>query len=465
MAIVLVNGKIVTPKETINCNLKIEDNIITKIGNSFPISVNDKVIDVKGSYVLPGAIDTHTHLDLDTGYTKTADDFKTGTLAALYGGTTTILDFATQDKGKTLEEGLEEWHKKADGNSFCNYGFHMAITDWNEKTSKSMQSMVDEGVTSFKMYMAYKGTLQVNDDEIYEALKRSKEVKGIIGFHCENGDIIDELIRENVEKKNTAPIYHEKSRPEILEEEAISRVTKIASIAKSPLYIVHLSTKSGYEEALRARENGCEVYLETCPQYLLLDKSCYKGLENDSFNGAKYVMAPPLRAEEDIDTLWKGLFNNIEIIGTDHCSFNYRGQKSLGKDDFSKIPNGGPGVEHRLLLMYQYGVIGKKFSINKISELIATNAAKMFGMYPSKGIIREGSIADLVILDPNKKFKISCETQHQNVDYTPYEGIEIDASIDHVFLNGRHVICDGSLNCEKPFGQFVKRKTFKGLNY
>lgn len=465
MATVLVNGKIVTPTETINCNLKIENNIISEIGNSFPISEDDKVIDVEGSYILPGAIDTHTHLDLDTGFTKTADDFKTGTLAAIYGGTTTILDFATQDKGKTLEDGLKVWHEKAAGNSFCDYGFHMAITDWNETTSKSMQKMVDEGVSSFKMYMAYKGTLQVNDDDIYEALKRSKEVKGIIGFHCENGDIIDELIKENIENKNIAPMYHEKSRPAILEEEAISRVTKIGHVTKSPLYIVHLSTKGGYEEALRAREGGCEVYLETCPQYLLLDKSCYKELKEDSFNGAKYVMSPPLREQKDIEALWKGLFNNIEIIGTDHCSFNYKGQKSFGRNDFSKIPNGGPGVEHRLLLMYQYGVIDKKFSINKMSELVSTNAAKMFGMYPNKGIVKEGSIADLVILNPNKEFEISSVTQHQNVDYTPYEGIKINASIDHVFLNGKHVICDGNLEYEKPLGQFVKREPFKGLNY
>ncbi|MDO4536236.1 MAG: dihydropyrimidinase [Clostridium perfringens] len=463
MGTILSGGKIVTPKETIEADIRFENGIIQAIDKNIKAGKNDEVINVKGSYILPGGIETHTHFYLGTGAPLTADDFKTGTLAAIAGGTTTILDFATQDKGKTLEEALDVWHKKAYNVSFCDYGFHMAITDWNEETSKSMENMIKSGISSFKMYMAYKGTLQVNDSEIYEALKRSKEINGIIGFHCENGDIIDELIKENIENGLVEPKYHEKSRPSILEAEAISRVSKIAKVAKAPLYIVHLSSKEGYKEALKAWEDGVNIYLETCPQYLLLDKSKYEGTKEDSFNGAKYVMSPPLRNKEDNEMLWKGIEKeNIEIIGTDHCSFTYD-QKKNGINDFRKIPNGGPGVEHRILLMYQYGVVEKRFSINKLSEIISTNAAKMFGMYPKKGIIKCGSDADLVVLNPNKTFIITKENQHQNLDYTPYDGYKIDCNIDYVFLRGENIVKDNELAVTMPRGKYIKRNSFKGL--
>ena len=463
MGTILSGGKIVTPKETIEGDIRFENGIIQAIDKNIQAKEDDEIIDVKGSYILPGGIETHTHFYLGTGAPLTADDFKTGTLAAIAGGTTTILDFATQDKGKTLEEALDAWHKKADNISFCDYGFHMAITDWNEQTSKSMKTMVENGISSFKMYMAYKGTLQVNDSEIYEALKRSTEVNGIIGFHCENGDIIDELVKENIDNGLVEPKYHEKSRPSILEAEAISRVSKIAKVAKAPLYIVHLSSKDGYEEALKAREEGVNIYLETCPQYLLLDKSKYEGTKEDSFNGAKYVMSPPLRDKEDNEAIWKGLKDgNIEIMGTDHCAFTYS-QKKKGINDFSKIPNGGPGVEHRILLMYQYGVMENRFSINKLSEIVSTNAAKFFGMYPKKGIIKRGSDADLIVLNPNKTFTITKENQHQNLDYTPYDGYKIGCNIDYVFLRGENIIKDNKLNIANPKGEYIKRNSFKGL--
>lgn len=463
MGTILSGGRIVTPQETINADIKFKNGIIVAIEKNIKAEENDEVIAINGSYVLPGAIDTHTHFDLDTGVMKTADDFKTGTLAAIAGGTTTILDFATQDKGDTLENALKVWHEKARNVSFCDYGFHMAITDWNEKTSKSMEQMIKDGVSSFKMYMAYKGTLQVDDNEIYEALKRSTEVGAIIGFHCENGDMVVELANEHINKGLVAPKYHPQSRPSELEAEAISRVTKIAKLANSPLYVVHLSSEEGLKEAREARKNGIEVYLETCPQYLLLDDSSYEGTAEDSFNGAKYVMSPPLRKKKDGVALWNALKDGeIEVTGTDHCSFNYKGQKSVGKDDFRNIPNGGPGVEHRLLLMYQHGVRENKFSINKLSELLSTNAAKFFGMYPKKGIIQCGSDADLVILNPNKNFVISSKNQHQNVDYTPYEGYKIDGNIDYVFLRGEKVILDNNLNIKDPKGKYVQRNSFKG---
>ncbi len=461
MGIILSEGQIVTPGETIKADIRIEGEVIQAIGKNIKSEKNDEVINVKGCYILPGGVETHTHFYLGAGASTTADDFKTGTLAAIIGGTTTILDFATQERGKTLEEALDIWHEKADNVSFCDYGFHMAITDWNEQTSKSMENMIKNGISSFKMYMAYKGTLQVNDSEIYEALKRSAEVNGIIGFHCENGDIIDELVKENIKKGLVQPKYHEKSRPSILEAEAISRVSKIASIAKAPLYVVHLSSKEGYKEALKARENGVDIYLETCPQYLLLDKSKYEGTKKDSFDGAKYIMSPPLRNKEDNEVLWKGIeSDDIKIIGTDHCSFTYE-QKKKGINDFSKIPNGGPGVEHRILLMYQYGVVEKRFSINKLSEIVSTNAAKMFGMYPKKGIIKCGSDADLIVLNPNKSFIITNENQHQNLDYTFYNGYKIDCNIDYVFLRGKNIVKDNKLVESMAKGKYVKRNCFK----
>lgn len=466
MGTILIGGKIINADKTIDSDLRFENGVIIEIGKNITAKENDEVIDVSGSYILPGAIDTHTHFDLDTGTTKTADDFKTGTLAAICGGTTSIIDFATQEKGNTLEAALEEWHKKADGVAYCDYGFHMAITDWNEKTSKSMKSMVDSGVSSFKMYMAYKGSLQVNDSEIYEGLKRSKEVGAIVGFHCENGDIIEELIKQNKAAGRVAPKYHEQSRPSILEAEAISRVTKIAEIANTPLYIVHLSSELGYNEAINAKKRGVEVYLETCPQYLLLDKSKYEATENENFNGAKYVMSPPLREKSDNEVLWKGVQDgSIDTTGTDHCSFNYKNQKEMGLNDFSKIPNGGPGVEHRLLVMYQKGVKANRFSINKLIDITSTKAAKLFGMYPKKGLIECGSDADIVVLNPNKRFTITKENQHQNVDYTPYDGYEIEANIDYVFLRGEKVVKDNNLYNKKASGKYVKRNAFKGGSF
>ncbi|MGL5634148.1 MAG: dihydropyrimidinase [Sarcina sp.] len=463
MGTILTRGKLVNADKTIESDIRFENGVITEIGNNIVRRDNDEVIDVNGSYIIPGGIDTHTHFDLDTGAMLTADDFKTGSKAAICGGTTMIMDFATQDKGGTLEDALEVWHKKADGVSFCDYGFHMAITDWNERTSESMQTMVDEGVSSFKMYMAYKGTLQVNDSEIYEGLKRSTEVGGIIGFHCENGDLVVEKVSELKKEGLLEPKYHPLSRPSILEEEAISRVTKIAEFAKAPLYIVHLSSELGYKEAIRARNAGVEIYLETCPQYLLLDDSKYEPTWGDPFNGAKYVMSPPLRKTSDNEALWKGLQNgDIEITGTDHCSFNYEGQKTQGKHDFSKIPNGAPGVEHRMLTMYQSGVAENKISINKYVDLTSTKAAKLFGMYPRKGVIECGSDADLVVLNPNKSFVITAENQHQNVDYTPYEGFKVDANIDYVFLGGEKVVENNELNLDEAKGKYIKRNAFKG---
>lgn len=454
MGLILQGGTIVTDVKSYKADVRIENEKIAEIGADL-FKEGDEIVPINGCYLVPGGIDTHTHFDLDVGTTITADNFETGTKAAIVGGTTTILDFATQSKGHTLSDGLREWHDKSRGRCYSDYGFHMAITDWNDTTSKEMEDMINEGVTSFKMYMAYKDTLQVDDGIIFKALKRAKELGVLIGFHCENGDIISELINEFKYNNQLSPKYHQLSRPSDLEVEATYRLMKIAKAANAPVYVVHLSSKDALEEVKKARLDGVKVYTETCPQYLLLDDKLY---DLDGFESAKYVMSPPLRKKADNDALWKALEEgDIDAIGTDHCSFNYKGQKDIGINDFSKIPNGGPGVEHRMGLLYTYGVKEGKISMNKFVELTSTKAAKLFGMYPQKGSIEVGSDADIVVIDPEMKNIISAENQTQNTDYTPYEGYEVDCQFRHVFLRGIEVIKEGKLTVEHPTGKYIVR--------
>ncbi|WP_270670538.1 dihydropyrimidinase [Paraclostridium bifermentans] len=454
MGLILQGGTIVTDVKSYKADVRIENEKIAEIGADL-FKGGDEIVPINGCYLVPGGIDTHTHFDLDVGTTITADNFETGTKAAIVGGTTTILDFATQSKGHTLSDGLREWHDKSRGRCYSDYGFHMAITDWNDTTSKEMEDMINEGVTSFKMYMAYKDTLQVDDGIIFKALKRAKELGVLIGFHCENGDIISELINEFKDNNQLSPKYHQLSRPSDVEVEATYRLMKIAKTANAPVYVVHLSSKDALEEVKKARLDGVKVYTETCPQYLLLDDKLY---DLDGFESAKYVMSPPLRKKADNEALWKALEEgDIDAIGTDHCSFNYKGQKDIGINDFSKIPNGGPGVEHRMGLLYTYGVKEGKISMNKFVELTSTKAAKLFGMYPQKGSIEVGSDADIVVIDPEMKNIISAENQTQNTDYTPYEGYEVDCQCRHVFLRGIEVIKEGKLTVEHPTGKYIVR--------
>lgn len=456
MGLILQGGTIVTDINSYEADVKIENGIIVEIGSDL-FKEGDEIVPINGCYLVPGGIDTHTHFDLDVGTTITADNFETGTKAAIVGGTTTILDFATQSKGCSLSEGLLEWHNKAKENCYSDYGFHMAITDWNESTEKEMESMVNAGVTSFKMYMAYKDTLQVDDSAIFKALKKAKELGVLIGFHCENGDIICELVNKFKDHKQLSPKYHQLSRPAELEAEAAHRLMKIAKIAKVPVNIVHLSSSIALEEVKRARLEGVKVFVETCPQYLLLNDELY---DLAGFESAKYVMSPPLRKKSDCDNLWKAIENgDIDTIGTDHCSFNYIGQKDIGINDFSKIPNGGPGVEHRMKLLYTYGVKEGKMNINKFVELTSTKAAKLFGMYPQKGCIKVGSDADLVVINPKIKDTISVANQIQNTDYTPYEGYKVECQFKHVFLRGIEVVNEGRLKVEQPTGKYIVRAT------
>jgi len=461
MGIVIKGGKIVTAVDTYEGDIRIEEEKVVSIGTNLE-KQGDEIVNAKGCIIMPGGIDTHTHFDLDVGVV-TADNFTTGTKAALMGGTTTILDYACQNKGQTLKEALKGEHKKADNHCYCDYGIHMGITDWNEKVSNEIEDMIKEGVTSFKLYMAYKKTLQVEDGVIFKALKRCKEVNGLIGFHCENGDVIENLVNEAIKAGNTSPYYHAATRPALVENEAITRVLQLAELTDAPVYVVHLSTGEGFKTIMEAKKRGVKVFTETCPQYLLLDDSLYGEKNSSSFEGAKYVMSPPLRKKEDQQVLWNGIMSHeILTLGTDHCSFNFKGQKDLGINDFSKIPNGAPGVENRMALMYTYGVVEEKINLNEMVALTSTNAAKIFGLFPQKGTISVGSDADLVIWDPNYSTTITAAKQTQNVDYNSYEGFKQIGRPLHVFLRGTKVVSNGEFKIEKPAGKYLYRKTFNG---
>lgn len=453
MDILLKGGTIVTPEKSFQADLKISGDKISAIGNN--LEENDaKVVDVSGALLFPGFIDSHTHFDLDVGSTITTDDFRTGTRGAIVGGTTTILDFATQNKGETLIEALAHWHEKADSVSSCDYGFHMAITEWNDTISNELDDMVKEGITSFKLYMAY-DNLRISDAGVYQVLKRVKEIGGIVGMHCENGDLVNELIKDQKALGNLLPSAHPKSRPPIVEAEAINRYLTIAKLADAPVNIVHLSSKEGYEEAIKGRSRGQKVYIETCPQYLLLEDSCY---EIEGFEGAKFVFSPPARKKLDIDCIWNALQEDeINTIGTDHCSFNYKGQKEIGIHDFSKIPNGIPGVEHRAVLIYTYGVLKNRITQEQMCKLLSENTAKLYGLFPQKGRLQVGSDADIVVWNPSYEGVISAKSQEQNVDYTPYEGLAIKGRAERVYLRGIETVQAGRIIKDKA-GQYIPRK-------
>lgn len=451
MSILIKGALLATQNAQSPQDILIEKGMIKQIGQLDGAA--DEVIEASGYIVFPGFIDAHTHLDMDTGTALTADDFRSGTLAALAGGTTTIIDFATQNKGETLTSALKNWHQKAERKCYCDYGFHMAITDWNEAVQEEVALMKSLGVTSFKLYMAY-DALRVRDGQMYQILKAVQEIKGIIGVHCENGDLVNELIKEQLEQGNISPRAHPLSRPDTVEAEAIGRFLDIAYLAGTPAHIVHLSTRKGLEQVRRARMRGQQVFVETCPQYLILDESYY---EKPGFESAKYVLSPPLRKKEDCEALWEALqMGEIQTISTDHCSFNFKGQKEQGLDDFSKIPNGIPGIQHRPQLIYTYGVCEGKLSLKQMADLLSTQAAKLFGMYPKKGALQIGSDADFVLWNPDFKETITADNQLHHVDYTPYEGMAVCGQAEYVFLKGKKVVEKGQVK-DNPLGQYVYR--------
>jgi dihydropyrimidinase len=454
MRTVIRNGRIVTAVDDYNADLLIEDGTISMIAKSIDVD-GDKVIDAKGRLVIPGGIDPHTHMQLPFGGTEASDDFDTGTVAAAHGGTTTIIDFAVQSKGQSLQEAVDVWHGKADGKASIDYGFHLICTDLPDQRLGEMKGLIDQGVSSFKLFMAYPGVFLVDDGTIYKAMQTAGEYGGLICMHAENGVVIDVIVKQALAKGHTAPKYHALTRPTKAEAEGVHRAIALADMAKSPVYIVHLSCSDALDEVTRARDMGIPAFAETCPQYLFLDYSVY---EKPGFEGAKWVMTPPIREQWNQEKLWRGLkFNDLQVVSTDHCPFCMKEQKELGRDDFSKIPNGGPGVEHRMSLIYNGGVAEGRISVNRFVEITSTAQAKIFGLFPRKGTIAVGSDADIVIFDPDEEMTISAKTHHMRVDYSAYEGMKVRGVTKTVLSRGEVVIEEGQYVGRKGHGSFLKR--------
>ena len=457
-------GTVVTAIDQMEADVLIDgDQVVALLGRDH--SVEDvEVIDATDMLVLPGGIDVHTHMELPFGGTKAADTFETGTRAAAWGGTTTIVDFAVQTVGESAMDGWEAWMDKARGNCAIDYGFHMITGDINDQTLKEMELLSREGVTSFKMFMAYPGVFYSDDGQILRAMQKAAEDGSTICMHAENGIAIDVLVEQALERGETDPIHHGLVRKSILEGEATHRAIKLAELTGVQLYIVHLSAQEALDEVIQARDQGLNVYAETCPQYLFLSLDHL----GNGFEGAKYVCSPPLRDEEagHQDRLWQGLrTNDLQIVSTDHCPFcmgdhhTFGTQKQLGKGDFSKIPNGMPGVEPRMALMYNGGVVEGRISLNRFVEITATTPAKMFGMYPKKGTIAVGSDADIVIFDPNGSHTISVDTHHMDVDYSAYEGWEMRGKVETVISKGKVIISDDQYHGSPGDGEYLARGT------
>ncbi len=457
MGKVLKGAYIVTSEDTFRSDLRIDGEKIESIGLSVEKD-GDEIIDLKGSYILPGGIDAHTHFDLELPNIKTSDDFNSGTKAAIAGGTTTIIDFVNCHRGESLNDALEVYKKKTKDNCYSDFGFHMTLCEWNKEVESEMEEMVKQGITSFKMYMAYKDTLQVNEEEIEQALKKAKELGVLISFHCENGDKIIKNIDELLSKGDLAVRYHETSRSSEVECEAVNTLIKIAKKVNYPVFIVHLSSKLSLETVIKARQEGVKIFVETCPHYLLLNKDLYEIKGDNGLEGSKYVMSPPIRGMEDNNALWEGIrLGEIDTIATDHCSFNYKDKRESAKVDFSKIPNGIPSVQHRMELIFSYGVKEKIISLNEMVKLTSTNPARIFGLYPKKGEIKVGSDADLLVIEDGYKDTIKSEKSIQEVDYTPYECFKSSGRIKRVFLRGKELVKDGEFIGKEPTGQYISR--------
>jgi dihydropyrimidinase len=453
MKTLIKSGRVVTAVDDYTADIFIDGETVATIGKSLDIQV-DRTIDAAGKLVIPGGIDPHTHMELPFGGTQSSDDFFTGTRAAAFGGTTTIIDFAVQTKGESMISGVDAWHKKAEGKCAIDYGFHLITTDFEDKHTEEMYTLMDEGITSFKLFMAYPGVFLADDATIFRAMSAAGKRGGLICMHAENGIVINEIIKRFLADGRTAPKYHALTRPTIAEAEGVHRAIAIAEMAESPVYIVHLSCTDALNQVRQARDRGIPAFAETCPQYLFHSIEDY----GDDFEGARFVMTPPLREKHNHDELWKGLkMDDLQVISTDHCPFCMKEQKELGKDDFSKIPNGAPGVENRMSLIYNGGVVENRISLNRFVELTSTAAAKMFGLFPKKGTIAVGSDADIVIFNPEKEHTFGVDSEHMNVDYSSYEGWKIKGKVETVIQRGRVVIENGEHKGKAGDGQFLKR--------
>ncbi|MBA2701514.1 MAG: dihydropyrimidinase [Chloroflexi bacterium] len=456
MRTLITNGTIVTADGSTVADVLIDGETIAAIAHDLPgqAPAVDETIDATGRYLIPGAIDVHTHMELPFGGTFAKDTFETGTRAAAHGGTTTIVDFAVQGRGQSLREGLDAWHAKAQGNAVADYGFHMIMSDVNEATLAEMDTLVAEGVPDFKLFTAYPGVFYSDDGAIFRAMQRTAANGGLIMMHAENGMAIDVVAEQTVEAGTTDPIGHGLARKAIFESEATHRVIRLAEAAGAPVYIVHLSAREALDEVRAARDRGAAVFAETCPQYLFLSLDDL----GHGFEGAKFVCSPPLRTKDHWDDLWTGLRrDDLQLVATDHCPFDFEGQKELGRGDFRKVPNGLPGVEDRVDLLHDGGVVGGRISRERWVELISTAPAKLFGMYPRKGTIAVGADADLVIYDPNRRRTISAASHHMDVDYSCYEGRQVQGASDIVFSRGSVIVRDGTFTGRKGHGRFIKR--------
>src|SRR6478672_13807908 len=443
MSVLIRGGRIVTAADDYVADLFVEDETITLIGESLDMPA-DKVIDASGKYVLPGCVDPHTHLDMPFGGTVTIDDVESGQTSAAFGGTTCHVDFVIQPQGHTFAQALEEWRGKANGKQMIDMGYHMAITDLeNGGTLEELASLPAQGITSYKLFMAYKGALMVDDATLYRAMEVASKSGALVMVHAENGDVVDLLVREALEAGNTEPLYHALTRPPEAEGEATNRAIQLAHLAGAPLYVVHVTCKEAVEPIAAARDKGWDVWGETCTQYFFCSLD---DIAKPNFEGAKYVYSPPVRDKSNHDVLWNAVRTDaLSAISTDHCAFLFDGQKTLGKDDFSKIPNGGPGLENRLQMIHEFGVRTGRITLNRMVELLATNPARLFGLYPRKGTIAVGSDGDLVVFDPEKQVTISASTHHSKVDYNLFEGTEVTGSPEIVIRRGEILVDNGEL--------------------
>jgi dihydropyrimidinase len=457
-SVLIKGGRVITAADDYVGDVFVENERISLIGESLDVDA-DKVIEAAGKYVLPGGVDPHTHLDMPFGGTVTIDDVESGQTAAAFGGTTCHVDFVIQPQGATFAAALDEWRSKANGKQVIDMGYHMAITDLKEGgTLDELASLPDQGVTSYKLFMAYKGALMVDDETLFRSMQVAADSGALVMVHAENGDAIDVLVREALADGHTEPHWHALTRPPETEGEATNRAIQLARVAGAPLYVVHVSCREAVEPIALAREKGWAIWGETCTQYFFVD---YTFLERPNFEGAKYVYTPPPREKSNQDVLWNAVRTDIlSAISTDHCAFNWDGQKTLGKDDFSKIPNGGPGLENRLHMIHEFGVRPGRITLNRMVELLSTNPAKLFGLYPRKGTIAVGSDADIVVFDPERKLTITAANHHSKIDYNLYEGTAVTGSPEVVLLRGNVLVENDELVASPGIGQFVARARF-----
>jgi dihydropyrimidinase len=459
MSLLIKNGRIVTATDNFTGDVFIEGEAVSAVGRSLRVQA-DTTIDATDLLVMPGGIDPHVHLDMPFMGTFSSDTHETGTRAALFGGTTTVIDFVLQRQGHSLKEALAEWNGRARGNAVGDYSFHMAVTDFNDSTRLEIRDMIEgEGISSFKTFMAYKGALMIDDRQMTGLMQEVRKQGGMVTVHATNGDMIDYLVAKHRAEGKLSPLYHYLSQPEVTEAEASGRFTDMANYTGCPGYIVHLTCEGALNAVRQATRRNQKVFVETCIQYLLLDASLY---ERD-FEGAKWVMSPPLRQRKDQETLWAGINQGlVNVVATDHCPFLWN-QKLMGEKDFSRIPNGHPAIENRMELLYSEGVHKGRISANKFVEIACTNPARIFGMFPRKGTIAPGSDADIVLFDPEARHVLSAATHHMNVDYSAYEGWEVTGKVKTVLLRGKVAIDQGKCLVEKGYGQFIRRSKVSGI--